>query len=150
MAIDPVAERNIAATRRLIEEGFTQGRTTVCDELVSPDMVEHQRGLKPGIEGVKETIQTLHDWFSEFELTIDDLVAQGDQVWVRATGRGLNTGSIFGRPPTGRRSEITVFDQVRFRDGRMVEHWGVPDQLGLLMQLGLFGRPDPERSPAER
>ena len=136
-------ERNVAATRRLFEEGFTRGNADVCYELVAPDAIEHQRGLKGGIEGTKETIRTLHEWFSEFELTIDDLVALGDQVWIRATGRGLNTGSIFGRPPTGRRSEITVFDQVRFRDGRIVEHWGVPDQLGLLMQLGLFGRPEP-------
>ena len=143
MSVDPIAERNIAATRRLIEEGFSRGNVDVCDELVAPDAVEHQRGLKPGIEGTKETIRTLHEWFSEFELTIEDLVARGDQVWIRATGRGLNTGSIFGRPPTGRRSEITVFDQVRLRDGRIVEHWGVPDQLGLLMQLGLFGRPEP-------
>ena len=136
-------EQNVAATRRLFEEGFTRGNADVCDELVSPDAIEHQRGLKGGIDGVKETIRTLHEWFSEFELTIDDLVALGDQVWIRATGRGLNTGSIFCRPPTGRRAEITVFDQVRLRDGRVVEHWGVPDQLGLLMQLGLFGRPEP-------
>lgn len=142
MSVDHIAEQNIAAARRLIEEGFTRGNEAVCDELVAPDMVEHQRGLKPGRDGVKETIRTLHTWFSEFELTIDDLVAQGDQVWIRATGRGLNTGSIFGRPPTGRRSEITVFDQIRLRDGRIVEHWGVPDQLGLLVQLGLFGRPE--------
>lgn len=143
MSVDLVAEQNIAVAHRLIEEGFTQGNEAVCDDLVAPDMVEHQRGLKPGPEGVKETIRTLHTWFSEFELTIDDLVAQGDQVWIRATGRGLNTGSVFGRPPTGRRSEITVFDQIRLRDGRIVEHWGVPDQLSLLIQLGLFGRPEP-------
>jgi len=96
-------ERNVAATRRLFEEGFTRGNADVCDKLVSPDAIEHQRGLKGGIEGTKETIRTLHEWFSDFELTIDDLVAHGDRVWIRATGRGLNTGSIFGRPPTGRR-----------------------------------------------
>jgi predicted ester cyclase len=144
MRVDQEAiERNVAAVRRLFEEGFTRGNADVCDELVAPDALEHQRGLKGGSEGAKATIRTLHEWFSDFELTIDDLVAQGDQVWIRATGRGLNTGSIFGRPATGRRSEITVFDQVRLRDGRIVEHWGVPDQLGLLMQLGLFGRPEP-------
>lgn len=136
-------ERNVAAIRRLFAEGFTRGNADVCDELVASDSIEHQRGLKGGAEGTKETIRTLHEWFGDFELTIDDVVAQGDQVWIRATGRGLNTGSIFGRPPTGRRAEITVFDQVRLRDGRVVEHWGVPDQLGLLMQLGLFGRPEP-------
>src|SRR3972149_7700260 len=130
-------DQNVAATRRLFEEGFPRGNADVCDELVASDSIEHQRGLKGGAEGTKETIRTLHEWFSDFELTIDDLVAQGDQVWIRATGRGINTGSIFGRPPTGRRAEITVFDQVRLRDGRGVEHWGVPAQLGLLVQLGL-------------
>ena len=140
MSVDQeTIERNVAATRRLFEDGFTRGNADVCDELAASDSIEHQRGLKGGAEGTKETIRTLHAWFSDFELTIDDLVAQGDQVWIRATGRGLNTGSVFGRPPTGRRAEITVFDQVRLRDGRIVEHWGVPDP-GLLMQLGLFGR----------
>jgi predicted ester cyclase len=139
---DPL-ERNVAATRRLFEEGFTGGNADVCDELVAPDLIEHQPGLRGGIVGAKKTISTLHEWFSDFELTIDDLVAEGDQVWVRATARGVNTGSVFGRPPTGRRFEITVFDLLRFRDGRLVEHWGVPDQLSLLMQLGLFGRPEP-------
>ncbi len=42
-----------------------------------------------------------------------------------------------------RRSKITVLDQLRFRDGRLVEHLGVPDQLGLLVQLGLFGPREP-------
>jgi predicted ester cyclase len=144
MTIDlDTIERNVAAARRLLEEGFARGDVDVCDDLVSLDAIEHQRGLSGGIEGAKETISTLHEWFSDFELTIDDLVAQGDQVWIRATGRGLNTGNVLGRPPTGRRFEITVFDQMRFRDGRLVEHWGVPDQLHLLMQLGLFGRPEP-------
>lgn len=41
----------------------------------------------------------------------------------------MNTGSIFGFPPTGKSIEIDVMDVVRFEDGKMVEHWGVPDQL---------------------
>lgn len=135
-------QRNIAAARRLIEEGFSAGNLAVCDEIVASDMVEHQRGLKPGPDGAKETITTLHRWFSDFRLEIEDIAAAGDRVWIRAMGSGINTGSVFGRPPTGRPVSVTVFDQLRFRDGRMVEHWGVPDQLGMLTQLGLFGRPE--------
>lgn len=133
-------QRNIDATRRLIREGFTNADLSVCDELVSPDSVEHQRGLGPGIEGAKDTIRTLHRWFGDFRLEIEDIVADDDCVWIRATGSGVNTGSVFGNAPTGRSFTITVFDKMRFRDGRMVEHWGVPDQLGMLAQLGLFGR----------
>ena len=136
---------NIAATRRLIEDGFTNGRLEVCDELVADDMQEHQRGLRPGPEGAKETIRTLHRWFSDFELTIEDMATTDDTVWIRCRGTGVNTGSVFGHPPTGRRTEITVFDELRFRDGKLAAHWGVPDQLGLLVQLGIF---DPRPSGA--
>jgi len=135
-------DTNIAVVRRLIDEGFTKGNTDVCDQLVAPDSVEHQRGLRPGPEGTKDTIRTLHEWFSDFQLVIEDLVASGDTVWFRNRATGINTGSVFGRPPTNRPIDITVVDIVRLDGGRIVEHWGVPDQLGMLMQLGLFGRPE--------
>jgi Predicted ester cyclase len=135
-------EENIAATRRLIAEGFTGGNLAICDELISPESVEHQRGLKQGIEGAKDTIRTLHSSFSDFELTIVDVIASEDMVWIRNRATGVNTGNVLGRPATGRSFEITVIDVIRFADGKMVEHWGVPDQLGMLIQLGLFGRPD--------
>ena len=139
-------DQNIAATHRLIEEGFNGGNLAVCDELVAVDCLEHQRGSKPGAEGTKETIRTLRTWFSDFELTIVDLVASEDTVWFRNRATGVNTGEVMGRPATGRPFDITVIDIVRFVDGKIVEHWGVPDQLGMLLQLGLFGRPDANRA----
>lgn len=137
-------EANIAATRRLIHEGFSLGRLEVCDELVADDIVEHQRGLRSGRAGTQDTIRTLHSWFSEFELRIEDLAATDDTVWIRCAASGVNTGHVFGHAPTGRTMSIEVFDVLRWRDGRLVEHWGVPDQLGLLVQLGIF---DPRAQP---
>ena len=139
-------EQNIAATRRLIDEAFNAGNLSVCDELVAADSIEHQRGSKPGAEGTKETIRTLRSWFSQFQLTIVDLVAHDDTVWFRNRATGVNTGEVMGRPATGRPFDITVIDIVRFADGKIVEHWGVPDQLGMLLQLGLFGR---QEAPAQ-
>jgi predicted ester cyclase len=146
MATDATAaatDANVAIVRRLIDEGFSAGDLAVVDELVAPDSIEHQRGNKPGAEGTRETIRTLRTWFSEFRLEIVDLVAQGDMVWFRNRATGINTGSVFGRPPTGKTIDITVIDVVRIADGRIVEHWGVPDQLGMMLQLGLFGRAEP-------
>jgi predicted ester cyclase len=31
---------------------------------------------------------------------------------------------------------------MRFKDGKLVEHWGVPDRLGLMEQLGM--KPPPK------
>jgi predicted ester cyclase len=133
--------------RRLIEEVFNQGRMGVADELVAPHAVEHQRGgMGDGAEGTKRTATILRSAFADFSLTIQDLVVDDDKVWARQRGGGTNTGSFFGHPPTGKAAYIEVFDVVRFEDGHIVEHWGVPDQLGMLAALGLValpGRPTP-------
>jgi len=34
-----------------------------------------------------------------------------------------------------------VLDVFRIEDGKIVEHWGVPDQLGMMMALGLITPP---------
>ena len=135
---------NEARFRRLIDEGFTHGDLGVVDELMAPDCVEHQRGNAPGTDGAKDVIRTLHRWMSEFTLTIEDLVAVDDMVWSRNRARGVNTGSVMGNPPTGWRVEVEVIDIVRFEDGKIVEHWGIADQMGLMLQLGAM--PSRERA----
>jgi predicted ester cyclase len=53
-----------------------------------------------------------------------------------------------GRPPMGRSFAITVMDVCRFENGKIVEHWGVPDRFHQMTQLGLLPR-SPEQ-PASR
>lgn len=130
---------------RLIEEGFDQGDLDVAEELISPDLIEHQDygpDHPAGPEGVKAVLSSLRRAFSDFHLEIEDLVVTGDNVWLRLTGSGTNDGSYMGHPPTGRRFRIDVFDVMQIQDGRIVEHWGVPDRLGALFQLEL-ARPLP-------
>ncbi|MEO8572215.1 MAG: ester cyclase [Chloroflexota bacterium] len=136
---------NIAATRRIIG-AISSGDVAALDELVSADCVEHQRGNNPGREGAKEVSRTLHRWMSDFSLTIEDLVADGDKVWTRNRARGVNTGSVMGNPPTGKAFESDVIDILRFENGQLVEHWGIADQLGLMLQLGIV--PGPRRDAA--
>lgn len=127
--------------RRLIEEGFNEGKLDVLDELIAPDMVEHQDhgpDHPPGAEGMKAVVAGLRTSFSDFRLQIEDLAVAGENVWLRSKGRGTNDGEIMGGPPTGRTMEIDAFDIVRVVDGRVVEHWGLPDRLATLQQLGLM------------
>ena len=133
-----------AVARRLIERGFNAGELGVADELVSPEMAEHQDfgpDHAPGAEGVKAVIASLRRAFPDFHLAIDDLAVDGDTVWLRMTGTGTNDGSFMGHAPTGRSMRIQVFDALRVEEGMLVEHWGVPDRLGVLFQLGLARPP---------
>jgi predicted ester cyclase len=131
-----MAISNEAIYRRLIEEGFNQGNLAVVDELVAPGALEHQRGARDGVEGTKDTIKYLRSAFPDFKITIDEVVMAGDKVWARQRGGGTNLGSFAGHPPTGIKAFTDVIDLVRIEGGKIVEHWGVPDQLGMMMQLG--------------
>jgi predicted ester cyclase len=129
--------------RRIFQEGFATGGTSVVDELCSPDLVEHQFGLAgtgaQACEHVKAAIRDVH-WASPgMSFTIEDSVEQGDTIWVRVRARGTASGPFFG-PPSNRPIDITVFDVARIVDGRIVEHWGVPDRFALLAQTGVLDR----------
>jgi predicted ester cyclase len=130
--------------RTLIEDGFNNGDLAVIDAITAPDLVEHQDfgpNHSPGAQGARAVVESLRRAFPDFRLAIEDLVAAGDVVWLRMVATGTNDGSFMGHVPTGRPMRIDVFDAIRVVDGRMVEHWGVPDRLGALLQLGLAHPP---------
>ena len=133
-----------AVVRRLIEEGFNEGNLEVVEELNAPELVEHQfygPQHPGGADGVKAVVTSLRNAFSDFHLAIEDLAVDGDKVWIRMTGSGTNDGSFMGNAPTGRPMKTDVLDICRVVDGRIVEHWGVPDRLSVLFQLGLAQPP---------
>jgi predicted ester cyclase len=134
------AEQNILTLRRVIEAGFNQCNLDELDDCFATPYTENQFDLaqQPGLVGLKNSIRYLHRAFSNYSLTIEDLIAQEDKVWVRLTCRGQNTGEFMGRPPTGKSFEITVFDVCRFINGKIIEHWGVPDRFHMIQQLGLM------------
>ena len=130
--------------RQLIEEGFNKGNMDVVNAVTSPVLVEHQNygpNHAAGAEGVRAVVASLRRAFPDFRLTIEDLVVSVDRVWLRMVATGTNTGSYMGHASTGRSIRIDVFDVIRVENGLMVEHWGVPDRLGVLSQLALLNPP---------
>ncbi len=140
-------QQHMEQLRRLMELGFSQGDLAAVNQVLAPGFVEHQAGVHPAnAEGVKANIMFLRQIFPDLACQIVDLVAVGDKVWARARGSGTHRGSFMGQPPTGRVVTIDVMDVCRFEDGKIVEHWGVPDRLSMIEQMGLG--PRPQQSPA--
>jgi predicted ester cyclase len=133
------SQENTEIFRRVIEEGFNKGNLDALDALFAPDFHEHQHGMvPPNLEGFKGAITYLRSVFPDLTLTIEDSIADGDTVWARLTGRGTDSKGLMGRPPTGRSFAITVMDVCRFENGKMIEHWGVPDRFHQMEQLGVL------------
>lgn len=141
----PASQHDIALAvlQRIFDEGFSTGAGAVIDEVCSPDLIEHQFGLAgTGEEArshVKAAIADVHRAVPDMRFTVEDSAMAGDCLWVRVTGRGRATGPFFGTA-SGSPVEITVIDVARVVDGKIVEHWGVPDRFALLAQTGVLAR----------
>lgn len=134
-----LSEENEKVVRRLIEQGFNLGNLQVLDEVLDPSFAEHQAiapGIPPTRAALTAIIKSLRAGFPDVHLSIEEIDAVKDRVWMRSRATGTNKGSFMGNPPTGRSMTITVFDLVRLKHGRIAEHWGVPDHGSLAVQLG--------------
>src|SRR5690242_3956418 len=132
-----------AVMQRIFDEGFATGDPAVVDEVCSPDLVEHQFGTAgvgaDAVQHVKNAIQDVHRAVPDIAFTIEDAVESGDRIWVRVRATGTASGPYFG-PPSGRSVDFSVIDIARVVDGRIVEHWGVPDRFAMLAQTGVLDR----------
>jgi len=68
---------------------------------------------------------------------IDDLLAEGDKVWMHFELVGTHTVNLYGLPPTGKRVEAPEVGVMRIVDGKWKESWYFGDELGLLLQLDM-------------
>ena len=57
------------------------------------------------------------------------------------TSKGTMQGEFAGMPPSGKQAIWDAVHITRVRDGKLVEHWVVQDQLGMLQQLGFVAAP---------
>jgi len=130
-------------------EVFNEGKVDVVDEIQAPDMIEHQAplpGYSPDIAGFKQFVRDYRAAFPDLHYEILSELEEGDLVATVAQASGTMKGDMMGMPATGKQARWTEIHVARIRDGKCVEHWGVIDQMGMLMQLGLA--PVPSGAPA--
>jgi steroid delta-isomerase-like uncharacterized protein len=137
-------EQNKALIGRFVEEIFNRGNLSMVDEVFASDFVDHEQ-LPPGIpnnrEGVYVLTGMLRSAFPDFKATIDDIVAESDKVVIRMTWSGTHKGEFMGIPATGKRVSFGVIDIMRIAGGKLVEHWGQTDTMGMMQQLGAIPAP---------
>jgi steroid delta-isomerase-like uncharacterized protein len=129
--------------RRYFAEVANAGNLDLADEIFASDYQHHDPANpdpRPvvGPQGVKDHLSSLRGAFPDLAFEVDDMIADGDQIIVRWTARGTNTGDYFGMPATGKSIEITGMNTWRTRDGQAIEGWVNRDDMGLLQQLGVI------------
>ena len=126
-----MSEENKALVRRLIKE-VEKGDLDVIDEVLARDFVDHDLlpDQEPDREGYKQGLSEDRAAFSNFDITIEDQIAEGDKVVTRFTWRGTHDqGKVMGMAPTGKKVEVTAIFIHRIAGGKVKEEWSASDTL---------------------
>jgi predicted ester cyclase len=143
-------EDNKALVRRFVDEVQSKGNADLIDEICSAEFVNHSAppGLPADCEGIKIVTAMFRGAFPDSYFTVEDMVAEGDKVATRKTFHGTHEGEFMGIPPSGRSVTIGLIDIVRISEGRVVEHWSMGDNLGMMRQLGVVPQPEESAGPS--
>lgn len=120
-------QRNKQVITRIFTEGFGEGRYEVVDECLAEDAVDrHAFGPdEPDMRAhLKNVMQMIRAAMPDLEVSVEDLVAEGDHVAARVVMTGTHTGTpLFGRAAKGRPVRVEQFHLVGFtEDGLGLTH----------------------------
>jgi predicted ester cyclase len=124
---------------RRIVDTINAGNVPALDNVFASGLVDRSPspGATPDREGLKQSLTALRTAFPDFRYTLEDEIAVGDRLVHRLTARGTQKGEFQGIPATGKQAVWSEIHLARLLDGKVVEHWGIVDVLGMMQQLGL-------------
>jgi len=125
-------EENKSIVRRWIEA--YNKRNLDFDEFIAPDYVDHTN--KVDRDGLKQLFAMGFKGFPDWHETIEDIIAEGDKVWVRLSYTGTHKGEFMGLPPTGKKITSKAVDIYRIVNGKLAEYWNVTDNINIFKQIG--------------
>jgi steroid delta-isomerase-like uncharacterized protein len=134
-------DANIEASRRVIEEGFNEGKLEVLDEICADDFIGHDPlAGDQNVAAVKQTIAGYRNAFPDLTFSIEDVFGADDRVATRWRAEGTFQNEFMGQQPTGEKGEPTEGISIdRFADdGKLVETWNQWDTVGFMREIGMI------------
>jgi len=120
------SEENKTIVRRFMTEVLQKGDMSLIDQICAPNYVNRMTGQ--GIDSFKQISGLILKAIPDYHITIEDLVAEGDQVVARFTMTGTVTGSIMGSKPTGKAISVRGLTYYRLSNGKIVEDDPITNQ----------------------
>ena len=135
-------EQNKMIARRFYDL-FNTGNLDGLAEIVTADVMDHNPapGQAAGFAGLKQVLGMFRAGFPDLQVTVEDVLAEGDKCLLRLRARGTHNGAFLGIPPTGKPVDFPAMDLYRLADGKIVEAWHLEDLLTMMMQVGAIPPP---------
>jgi len=138
-------EENKKLARRYFEDA--PFHPEICDEIFAPTFLFHtiqRASITPQVvESNPKSERSANEWLrsvwsSDWYMTVDEVIAEGDRVMVRWTFFGTQQGEYYGLPPTNKPVNYSGINIFRIAEGKIAEIWDISDRLWLWQQLGVL------------
>ncbi len=123
-----------------MDECWNQGKLESISELVSADCRIHDPvfpSLSSGADSLKGHIGMCKNGFPDLTFSIDDTIAERNEVVHHWTARGTHKAEFLGMQPTNRKATVSGTSIYRIEDGKIVEQWADWNLMSLMEQLGV-------------
>jgi len=140
--METTVANNKKVLTRLIDEAFNNRNLDILPEVLHPDFVNHQEVFpleaKKGPAVFNELYSAFFNIFSDVKADYTHIISEGDFIVARDFISGTNDGELMGKPATGKKVKFEVFHLYRVQDGKLIERWGLTDDMSLMKQLGVI------------
>lgn len=107
----------------------------VVDHQLPPEMPQ-------GKEGAAAFFNMMFGSAPDMRFEILDMLVAGNRAAIRSRVTGTQTGPFMDMPGTGKPFDVEGIDIVEVSDeGKLLEHWGIFDFMGMMQQTGLVPSP---------
>ena len=98
--------------------------------------------VPPGPDGYRQILTWVTGVLS-VQYEVIDIIETDDRIVFRAIARGVGVPQLHGPAAAGRAYEMSTIHIYRTEGDRLAEHWGVRDEVGAMVQMGVLPAPDP-------
>ena len=138
-----MSQQNKELIRRWFEEVWNRGSADALNEILASNAKIHNLPTDPscGQNGPCEfqpLVEKFRSALPDLNITVDDMIAEGDKVVARCTVRGTHRGDALGFAPTEKAVEITGITIARIENNQIVEGWNNFDFMRMFQQLGVL------------
>jgi len=134
----PAENKQIA--QKFMEECWNQGKMDSIGELMASGCTFHDPvfpGLTSGAENMKRHIEMCRSGFPDLKVTVDDTIAERNEVVHHWTVRGTHKATFLGMAATNRNAVVSGTSIHRIEGGKIVEQWSDWNLMSLMEQLGI-------------
>jgi steroid delta-isomerase-like uncharacterized protein len=135
-----VSEENKKIARKFMDDAWSRGHVEIVDQLMSPKCRFHDPvfpSLTSGVDAYRKHIVKIREAFPDLKFTIEDVIAENNEVVLHWTVRGTHRGEFLGMPPTQKTASVSGTSINRIEKGQIVEMWSDWNLMSLMEQLGV-------------